>query len=95
MPIDAGKYDRSIALLCPTCGGSQFAHDDSDDSATALVTCANCGLEISKDELIRANSENIDEHTKEIGKEVAKDIQKQLNDSLRKAFGGSKHFRIK
>ncbi|WP_425480510.1 ECs_2282 family putative zinc-binding protein [Xanthomonas vasicola] len=51
MPIDAGKYDRSIALLCPTCGGSQFAHDDSDDSATALVTCANCGLEIPKEGL--------------------------------------------
>ncbi|MCF8838424.1 hypothetical protein JH298_21955 (plasmid) [Xanthomonas campestris pv. campestris] len=95
MPIDAGKYDSSITLCCPTCGGTQFARDDSDASATALFTCASCGLAIPKDEFIRANSENIDGHAKEIGKEVVKDIQKQLNDSLRKAFGGSKHFRIK
>ncbi|MEB2027279.1 hypothetical protein R5576_05360 [Xanthomonas euvesicatoria] len=95
MPIEAGKYDRSITLFCPTCGGTQFARDDSDASASALFTCASCGLEIPKDELIQANSENINEHVKEIKNEVTKDIQKQLNDSLRKAFGGSKHFRIK
>ncbi|AOD15228.1 hypothetical protein VB151_18545 [Xanthomonas fragariae] len=95
MPIEAGKYDRSITPFCPTCGGTQFSSDDSYASATALFKCASCGLEIPKDELNRANSENIDEHVKEIKQEVAKDIQKQLNDSLRKAFGGSKYFRIK
>ncbi|CTP91541.1 ECs_2282 family putative zinc-binding protein [Xanthomonas graminis] len=95
MPIDAGKYDRSVTLLCPTCGGTQFARDDSDLSATALFTCSGCGLEITKDDLIRAKSENINEHVKDVGQEITKDVQKQLNDSLRKAFSGSKNFRIK
>lgn len=95
MTFNADKYNRSVSLLCPTCGGNQFSHDDADVSTIALVKCETCGLEISKDDLIRANSENVDEHVKEIGQEVVKDIEKELRDSLKKAFGGSKNFRIK
>lgn len=95
MTFNAEKYNRSVSLLCPTCGGSQFSHDDADASADSLLKCETCGLEISKDDLVRANSENVDEHVKEIGQEVVKDIQKELRDSLKKAFGGSKNFRIK
>lgn len=95
MTFNADKYNRSVSLLCPTCGGNQFSHDDADASTGALVKCETCGLEISKDDLIRANSESVDEHVKEIGQEVVKDIEKELHDSLKKAFGGSKNFRIK
>lgn len=95
MRFNTEKYNRSISLLCPTCGGNQFSHDDADDSAHNFVRCETCGLEITKDDLVRANSENVDEHVKEIGKEVVKDIEKELRDSLKKAFGGSKNFRIK
>ncbi|SEU21808.1 hypothetical protein [Variovorax sp. OV084] len=95
MTLNADKYSRSVSLLCPTCGGSQFSHDDADASTSALVKCEGCGLEISKDDLVRANSENVDEHVKEIGQEVVKDIEKELRESLKKAFSGSKNFRIK
>lgn len=95
MRFNTEKYNRSVSLLCPTCGGSQFSHDDADAPAHSLLKCETCGLEISKDDLVRANSENVDEHVKEIGKEVVEDIEKELRDSLKKAFGGSKNFRIK
>ena len=95
MMFNSEKYNRSVSLLCPTCGGSQFSSDDADASAHSTLKCETCALEISKDDLVRANSENVDEHVREIGKEVVKDIEKKLRESMRQAFGGSKNLRIK
>ena len=41
------KYNRSINLLCPTCGSDQFEYDDDDMS---LVKCASCEREMTKDD---------------------------------------------
>ena len=60
-----------------------------------MVKCASCGRELTRDELIAENSENISAHTKEIGKEVTKDIADEMRKSLKKAFRGSKNIRIK
>jgi transcription initiation factor TFIIIB Brf1 subunit/transcription initiation factor TFIIB len=84
----ASKYDRSIGLVCPTCGGTEFAHDTSDSGP---VRCAGCDLELSRDDLIASNGEHIKSAVDELKKEVVKD----LKDQLRKAFGGSKTFKVR
>jgi hypothetical protein len=41
---------------------------------------------MTKEDLIAANTENIDEHVKEIGEEIVKDAQKRLKQAF-KRFG--------
>lgn len=95
MTLEEGKYSRQVLMLCPTCGGDQFSYDSADTQDTAIYTCARCGLQISKDDLIQANSENVQEHVKEIGQEAVKDIAEEFRRSLKNAFRGNKHIRIK
>lgn len=95
MNLRSDKYNRQVGLLCPTCGNDQFAHDGEGGQTSELVTCVGCGLELSKDDLIRVNRENVDEHVKEIGKEVAKDLQRELHESLKRAFGGNKNIKVR
>ena len=47
------KYNRSISLLCTTCGGEQFEFD-GEESTT--FKCGACGLEIEKEALIEPDS---------------------------------------
>jgi len=93
--MDAEKYNRSVTLLCPTCGSRQFSQSDEAVPETALITCASCGREITKAELIRENTENIDEHVKEIKEQVVEDLQRQMKKSLADAFKDSKYIKIK
>ena len=93
--MDSEKYNRSIALFCPTCGGTIFEFEHGVDETIEIATCAKCGRELPKDELIRENEENISEHVEEIGKEVVKDIAEDLKKSLKNAFRDSKHIKIK
>lgn len=51
--------------------------------------------EITRDELIRENSENISEHVNEIKKEVTNDIANELKKQLASAFKGSKFIKVK
>ena len=89
----AGKYNRSIPMNCPTCGGTDFEIPDGNEAQP--VTCVRCGRTIRRDELIQENGENISEHVKEVKAEVLKDIKKEFTDSLRRAFKGNKNIRIK
>ncbi|ADR34467.1 hypothetical protein Sulku_1807 [Sulfuricurvum kujiense DSM 16994] len=89
------KYNRSVKMLCPTCGCSDFSYYDGVDETIQIMTCSSCEREFNKDELIRENSENIDEHLSEMKEEVTKDIADKLRKSLIKAFSGSKNIRIK
>lgn len=89
------KYTRNVSLLCPTCGCSDFAYDEGVDEMIQLMTCASCGRELNKDELIHENSENIDAHLSDLKKEVTKDLADELRKSLKKAFSGSKNIRFK
>ncbi len=91
--MDADKYNRTISLLCPTCGCTQFAQEDAGPEG--VVTCSSCGRELRREELIRENGENIAEHVSEIKKEVVKDMEKELKNMLSKAFKGNKNFRIR
>lgn len=77
--MDAEKYNRSVRLLCPTCGGDQFEFE-SENQAIESVKCNDCGRVFAKDQLIEENRENIQEHVKEMGQEASKDIAKELRD---------------
>ncbi|WP_273242316.1 ECs_2282 family putative zinc-binding protein [Hyphomonas atlantica corrig.] len=82
--MDAERYNRSISLFCPTCGNDQFQYDDENELAP--VTCQQCKTEVSREDLIEANAENIEINKDEIIGELQKDVQKQFKDM----FKGSK-----
>jgi NMD protein affecting ribosome stability and mRNA decay len=92
--MDTEEYNRSVTLLCPTCGGDQFEFEGSDETIES-ARCAGCGHEFTKDKLIEENSENINEHMKEMGKEITSDFAKEMRDTLKKAFRGSRHIKFK
>ena len=83
-----------MTLLCATCGGSQFASEGDVSSEEKTFKCGSCGRQMTKDELIRENSENISLHVEDIKEEAAADIKKQLKDALSRAFKGNGNFRI-
>jgi Zn ribbon nucleic-acid-binding protein len=89
------QYQRSIGLQCPTCGCTEYEYEQGSEETIELAKCASCGRELTKDELIRENSESINEHIFEIGKQVTDDLAKELKASLKKAFKGSENIRIK
>jgi len=93
--MDAEKYSRTVNLVCPTCGSTEFSQVDENTPETEFITCASCGREITKAELMRENSENIDEHMKEMGEEAVDDLQQQLKKSLTNAFKGNKFIKFK
>lgn len=72
--MDEQKYDRRIALLCPTCGCDLFETEKGVDETIELIKCPSCKREFTKDELIEENSENISAHSDEVEKEILKDI---------------------
>lgn len=90
--INGDKYDRTISLRCPTCGGTDFEYDvQSIGDDASPVKCASCGLATTKGELIAANGESIENQLDDIKDEVAADIKK----SLKEAFKGNKFIKIK
>jgi DNA-directed RNA polymerase subunit RPC12/RpoP len=89
--LDAEKYNRQITLRCPTCGGTQFEHDDENNDDNKVFKCASCQREITKAELLRENEENISAHVDEVKKEIAEDVKKEI----RKAFSGLGNLKIK
>lgn len=90
--MNKGKYDRSIRLHCPTCGGTDFEHDEHGDGP---IRCTSCDRVFTRDELIRENGEIIDANVEEVKKEVVADLQKEMRDMLRKTFSGSKHIKFR
>jgi hypothetical protein len=78
--MDDAKYNRSVTLLCPTCGGDQFSHEGGIEGTIELTKCASCGREMTKDDLVRENSENISGQVDEIKKEVVDDIRAQFKN---------------
>lgn len=89
------KYQRSVEMLCPTCGCSSYEYEQGVDEIIEIVKCMSCGRELTKKELIRENDENIKKHLSEMTEEVKADIKKEFKASLKKVFGGSKNIRIK
>jgi NMD protein affecting ribosome stability and mRNA decay len=92
--MDTEKYNRSVSLLCPTCGSDQFEFEGGDEVVES-ARCTGCGREFKKNELIEENSENISEHVKEMGQEFTHDTAKEMRKTLKKAFRGNKHIKFK
>ena len=92
--MDNEKYNRSVTLLCPTCGNSLLETQDSDPEKE-IIRCPLCSRSMTKEDLIRENAENIDANLDEVKKEVIKAIRKEFGDMLKKTFRGSKNIRIK
>jgi hypothetical protein len=88
--IGAEKYNRSVNMLCPTCGESQFEYDPENLDDYSLVKCNCCQMTMTKAHLVDANSENISAHVEEIGKELVEDLSKDL----KKLFAGNKFIKI-
>ncbi len=93
--MDSAKYDRSISMMCPTCGNTEFEYESSEGESPQAFRCPSCGRELSKAELIEENSENIDAHVEEMKDEIVKDLTKDLKKQFKDAFKGNKSFRIK
>lgn len=93
--MNTNKYNRSITMLCPTCGCTEFKSSEGANSETELIICASCEREFTRDELIRENSENINEHVKEIGKEATTDLARELKKQLAETFKGNKFIKVK
>lgn len=91
--MDDGKYNRNIALNCPTCGGTQFS--GAGDDASEFITCSSCSRILTRSELVRENSESISEHLKEIKTEALRDVSKQIKETFENALKGSTRIRIK
>ena len=89
-----GKYVRRVNLLCPTCGNSMFEYEHGVDETIEIVSCASCGQEMTKDQLIQDNSENISEYVTEIGQEVKRDFIGEFRKNLRKTFRGNKNIKF-
>ena len=75
-----GDRSRNVQMQCPTCAATDFDYDDTSE----FVICASCGLEISKDELIESNSENIHLNMEEMKKEITQDVRKELSKIFKK-----------
>ncbi|WP_426201142.1 ECs_2282 family putative zinc-binding protein [Pseudomonas sp. TWP3-1] len=90
--MNLDKHSRTIALQCPTCGGSSF---ESETIESPEVKCVQCERVIQRDELLRENSENIQENLNEVKSNVSKDIAGQIRKTLKDAFKGSKNIKFK
>jgi hypothetical protein len=86
--MQPGKYDRSIEMMCPTCGGKTFSGLEPE---SPMVTCSSCGLSLARDDLRQANETNIAAALDDVKNEVVAD----LRQTFRNAFKGNKNFRIK
>lgn len=88
--INSDKYERTVSLLCPTCGGTEFESQAANEEV-AQFKCLSCGLTTTKSELIAANGENIDAQLDEIKTEVLNDMTK----SIASAFKGNKFNKLR
>lgn len=93
--MNLDKINRTVTLLCPTCGGSDMESISGTHDESELLKCNGCGLEISKDELMNANQENINANLDEMKQEAVKEVKSEIEKMLRDAFKGSKNISFK
>lgn len=84
-------FSRQISLQCSTCGGTQFDFETDDGP----LVCGGCNRRFTKEELIRANGQLIENEKGEMAKEVGDYARDELRKSFKRAFAGSKHIKFK
>lgn len=83
--MNSDKYNRSIVLLCPSCGNNNLELKNGNQEYSN-IKCPSCNRIMTKEELIRENSENIDVNIAEVKEEVIKDIKKEFASIFKKNF---------
>ena len=87
--------NKNVTLLCPTCGNSDLEIIHGSEETVELVRCPSCGRELTKDELIKENSENIDMNLTEVKNEITKDVAKEMQKMLKDVFKGNKNIKFR
>lgn len=87
-------YSKSIRLRCVVCGSDSDFESNEDKT---YIKCTKCNREYlgGYDELVELNQSLIDEEVEATKQEVKEDLEKDIQDMLKKAFKGNKHFKIK
>ena len=93
--MNLDKLNRTVTLLCPTCGGSDMESRGDSHQESELLKCNSCGLELSRDDLINSNQENINTNIDEVKKEAVKEAKSEIEKMLKNAFKGSKNITFK
>lgn len=76
-----------VTLSCPTCGCTEFAERSGQDWGSAderYFICAHCGMAVSRDQLIEANSESIDATIQDMGDDIVSAFSKDLKKALKR-----------
>lgn len=73
-------YNRSVSMICPTCGGTDFSFEQDD----SLVRCAGCDRVLTRDELTRENCFQIDSAVDAMKKEIVADVTRDLREMIKK-----------
>ena len=93
--MNSDKLNRSVTLLCPTCGNTEMESLDGSHDVSDSFKCNGCGLEITKEDLINANQENINANLDEVKELATKEFKSEFEKILKKAFKGSKNITFK
>lgn len=93
--MNLDKINRTVTLLCPTCGGSDMESIGGHHQQSELLKCNNCGLQLSRDELMNSNQENINANLDEMKQEAVKEAKSEIEKMLRDAFKGNKNITFK
>ncbi|MBO9672193.1 MAG: hypothetical protein J7577_02020 [Sphingobacteriaceae bacterium] len=83
----------TVPLSCATCGGADFEFNEDK----SYVKCKTCNREYlgGYDELVEFNQEQIGKAVEGMKQEVVKDMKAAFEQSLKKAFKGSKFIKMK
>ena len=82
-------------MHCPSCGNTLLEALVGIEEATELIKCPSCSYEMTKDELINGNAENLSVNAHEMAKEALPDIAKEIRKQFRAAFKNSKNIKFK
>lgn len=82
----------SIEMLCPVCADIDFQYDDEENR---LIICNSCASEFTRDELLEANAENVNQHKKEFADQAVSEVKKHLQKEIKNIFQNSKIFKVK
>lgn len=81
--------ERTVNMICPTCGNDKFDSPEYDieniwDAPDETkIQCSDCGLTLTKEELIGENQYVIDANIEDFKKEAIKKLEKELKKSFR------------